>query len=266
MNSIIKKINDSYNNNNNNFNIIIDNREHHIINIFNQYNFTHFSTSNLDCGDIQFISNNKIIFIIERKTIDDLAKSIKDGRLREQKIRLNKYNSHIILYLIEGTISHINDFNHYKISGLPYSTIISSQTNILVRDKMNIYRTSYILESVYFILSLFYKFLLYPNELPLFNNYDYVDIIQFKKKNNINPYNCFVFQLSQIPGCSVNIAKQIANKTKNMINLCNLYSNFDNISDKENLLSDIYYNISNNKSRRIGPKLSSKIYHYLTNE
>lgn len=262
MDSIIKKINDSYNNN---MQIIIDNREHNIINIFNQFNFTLFSTSNLDCGDIHFISNNNIIFIIERKTIDDLAKSIKDGRLREQKIRLNKYNSNIILYLIEGSISHFYDFNNYKISGIPYSTIIGSQTNILVRDKMNIYRTNYIQESVYFILNLFHKFQIYPNQLPLFNNYDYVDIIQFKKKNNINPYNCFIFQLSQIPGCSINIAKQIAEQTKNMFNLCNLYASFDNISDKQNLLSDISYKTSNNKYRKIGPKLSAKIYNYLTN-
>ena len=44
---------------------------------------------NLQLGDI-IIKTPELELIIERKTIDDLASSIRDGRLREQKIRLIK--------------------------------------------------------------------------------------------------------------------------------------------------------------------------------
>jgi len=45
---------------------------------------------NLDIGDI-IIYNGSYKLIIERKTINDLVSSIKDGRYREQKMRLLSY-------------------------------------------------------------------------------------------------------------------------------------------------------------------------------
>ena len=72
--------------------IIIDNREKDLIELFKNNNVTHVN-KNLDIGDIQFIINNEIIYIIERKTYDDLGASIKDGRYKEQKIRLLANNN-----------------------------------------------------------------------------------------------------------------------------------------------------------------------------
>jgi len=46
------------------------------------------------------------IYIIERKSISDLAASIVDGRFREQKSRLaESLNSESVVYLIEGSNS-----------------------------------------------------------------------------------------------------------------------------------------------------------------
>ena len=42
---------------------------------------------------IYFKLENKNFIIIERKTVEDLAASIKDGRYREQKARLLKHFS-----------------------------------------------------------------------------------------------------------------------------------------------------------------------------
>lgn len=44
-------------------------------------------------------------FIIERKTADDLAASIMDGRYEEQKFRLKNCGINNVIYLIEGTPS-----------------------------------------------------------------------------------------------------------------------------------------------------------------
>lgn len=264
MENIIKKIKDQ---GINNLQMIIDSRERNILDILKSYDFTLLTTKNLNVGDIQFLYNDTIILIIERKTIDDLAHSIKDGRFREQKIRLNKYDHNIILYLIEGFID-LNKFKNIektKVCGLPLPTIIGAQTNILVRDKMKIYRTNYINESVYFILNLYHKFQLYGNsEESFLNTSQYVDMIQSRKKDNMNPSNCFIIQLSQIPGCSINMAKQIVSESTSMLQLCQAYSCLDTIKEKEKLLENIKYQTSNNKSRKIGSKMSAKIYNYIS--
>ncbi len=53
--------------------------------------------------------------MIERKTVDDLMASIKDGRHREQKIRLLKKqkDSVHIYYLIEGSLLYHKKRKHY---------------------------------------------------------------------------------------------------------------------------------------------------------
>ncbi len=42
-------------------------------------------------------------FIVERKTADDLAASIMDGRYEEQKFRLKNCGINNVIYLVEGS-------------------------------------------------------------------------------------------------------------------------------------------------------------------
>ena len=65
---------------------IIDNREKELKDYFK--NNDNIKFENLDIGDIVIKDNDKIIMMIERKTLEDLSASIKDGRYKEQKIRL----------------------------------------------------------------------------------------------------------------------------------------------------------------------------------
>ena len=64
--------------------IIIDNRENSLIKLLEENKIV-FIKKNLEIGDIQFIENDKLIYILERKTINDLGASIKDGRYKEKK-------------------------------------------------------------------------------------------------------------------------------------------------------------------------------------
>ena len=86
--------------------LIIDHREQLLKQYFQQ--LPEVSFENLDLGDIQFKYQDQIIFIIERKTLQDLADSIKSGRYREQRVRLLQTisPSSRILYLIEGILPH----------------------------------------------------------------------------------------------------------------------------------------------------------------
>jgi len=83
----------------------------------------------LPLGDIIICDDNSEKLIIERKTVNDLLSSIKDGRYEEQSYRLNGLNhpNHNIIYLIEGDINRLNNrFKDNKIEKLTlYSAILS---------------------------------------------------------------------------------------------------------------------------------------------
>jgi len=113
----------------------IDNREHELIQKMNHYikNVPHFNNitfeiETLDLGDIVYLGRDeegleekeKEILIIERKSVNDLLSSIKDGRYNEQSYRLNglSLHNHNIMYLIEGDI-----VTHFNLS--VYSAMIS---------------------------------------------------------------------------------------------------------------------------------------------
>jgi ERCC4-type nuclease len=87
-------------------------------------------THALPIGDIIICDNNQEEkVIIERKSVNDLLASIKDGRYEEQSYRLNGliHHNHNIIYLIEGDIAHVNRFkSDNKIEKLTlYSAIFS---------------------------------------------------------------------------------------------------------------------------------------------
>jgi len=86
--------------------IKIDFREHDLNTILIQSNVK-IETCNLPIGDIVICDDTgKDILMIERKTLNDLASSICDGRYNEQSYRLNQcsLHNHAIFYLIEGDL------------------------------------------------------------------------------------------------------------------------------------------------------------------
>ncbi len=118
---------------------------------------------NLDIGDI-IIYNGSYKLIIERKTINDLVSSIKDGRYREQKMRLLSYRKKNpttrIIYLIEG----------YELSPRlknEQAALHGSLISMTLRDNIPIFRTKDVSNSVVFILRLYSRLTKNPTELFL---------------------------------------------------------------------------------------------------
>ena len=94
--------------------LIVDIREKKLIKLLeafkNQFDFKKIDIEikNLPLGDAIIVDDNgneKII--VERKSLNDLASSIKDGRYIEQSHRLNgcEIHNHNIIYIIEGNLS-----------------------------------------------------------------------------------------------------------------------------------------------------------------
>jgi len=123
--------------------LIIDNREGKLIELIkNTPTFKiPYELKSLQIGDIIIhneLSSGKSI-IIERKCVADMLASIKDGRYKEQKIRLlaeqqKNYDDTLICYLIEGGLQ---DVRYPAEKTVFHGSIVSS----IFRDKIPIIRT-----------------------------------------------------------------------------------------------------------------------------
>ena len=237
--------------------MIIDNREKDLIDLLNEKQIQ-FQTENLELGDILFKLDNNDILLIERKTVDDLMASIKDGRYREQKLRLLKKQNEgtHIFYLIEGSLL----YNKNK------DTLYSAILNTLMRDNIKIIFTGLIDETVSYLLKIeskldFYKNNNQENNIDKNNNGEnnkYLNTIKTCKKENLTKEICFQAMLKQIPGVSSLCAESISKIYPSMNDLLKKYNEFENEDDKKNLLCDIMIN-----KRKIGKKLSEKIFLFL---
>ena len=239
--------------------IIIDNREKKLIPFFEN-----IETKNLDIGDIQFKKDDKITLVIERKTQEDLSASIKDGRHREQKLRLLNCNIPIIIYIIEGkcTDKYIN--------GITSDTQISSILNTVFRDKFYLFRTLNIDETSVLIKKLYQKmekdeFKIKDSDYSsVIKDSDYSSVIKVKKKDNLTPEICYIAQLSQIPGVSNTIAKCIIETYPSMFSLCEKFNN-TTINERKKVLENLTFNQTTGKSRKVGKVISERIYNYIIN-
>ena len=254
--------------------INIDNREPELLkNHFLQSNHI-TNINNLDLGDI-IIKTDNLELIIERKEITDLASSIRDGRLREQKIRLiRNYNKKNIIYIIEGDVTKEN--SSMKYNKITKYTIYSSIFNMLVRDNINIFMSSSIKNTIECIEMLIkkiqkktLKIIKYDNQNEnntqkqeqLYNQTIIENMsrpICINKSKNITPDIVYKSQLSCIPGISYTTAEAIEKMYPNMVNLINSLSQLD----KEKRIK-ILQNIKSLKSRKIGIKVATNIDTYL---
>lgn len=224
--------------------IIIDNREKDLIELFEKNNID-FIKKNLEVGDIQYIINDEIIYIIERKTFEDLGASIKDGRYKEQKMRLLANNKNNIFYILEG------EKNNCKT--LAENALLGSIINMLFRDNIKIIFSININETYKILLQIKEKYNNGKFQKIVCDTSTYVSSIKTNKKKNIDKTMCSILQLSVIPGVSKNIAELIIDKYETVGNLIEEFKKSDNL---------MLVNINLGK-RKLGKMLSTKIYDFL---
>ena len=224
--------------------IIIDNRENSLIKLLEENNEI-FIKKNLEIGDIQYIENDKLIYIIERKTINDLGASIKDGRYKEQKMRLLSNHSNNIYYIIEGNIDDCNTLNR--------KALLGSIINMSFRDNIKVINSNNIKDTYDIIIQIRRKYNEGKFKEVESSTDNYVSTIKMNKKENMSKEICNIVQLATIPGVSQKISKIIIEKYETLSNLIEEYKKNDNL-----LLADISL-----RKRKIGKVLSTKIYDFL---
>jgi ERCC4-type nuclease len=213
---------------------------------------------NLKLGDIAFFNidkddneNGDELMLFERKSLTDLASSIKDGRYAEQSFRLDGYEAipnHNIVYLIEGDLSK---FKESKYNRVTKKTLLSSMFSILYYKGFSVVRTMNVLETCDLISSWADKlererektsdtkkpYYCAANKIVVEENdtreqeqrsqesqsqesqsqqYDYCKTLKIKKEKNgnVTPDNIGVIMLCTIPGISSKTAIAIMNEFK----------------------------------------------------
>ena len=262
-----------------NFNVIIDIRENKLIEQLKNLSFV-FTTKSLDIGDIMITQDEIPFLIIERKTIDDLKSSVVDGRLREQRYRLLNASGLApsrIMYIIEGDFQPksrrlISLADGRKDRGVSNSTVVGSIINMLFRDNIKVHRTNSTEETADFIVKLFSK----VGDKEIFfeekkedteeksepQPVSYTSVVDKKKKNNMTPKVWFICQLSMIPQISDTIATAITTVYPSLISLITAYQNTIE-EERPSLLSSITYDLSTGKKRKIGIKISERVYQFV---
>jgi ERCC4-type nuclease len=169
--------------------LIIDTREGKLIELIKKTPSMSipYEIKNLQIGDI-IISSSKFpekSLIIERKCMTDMIASIKDGRYKEQKLRLQAEIANSITpsstipntricYLIEGNISDLRSSNDKP---LFYGSMVSS----IFRDTIPLLRTHSLNETLELIIRLHERM-----------NKDITDF--FGKENKINHNNTTIIK------------------------------------------------------------------------
>jgi len=243
------------------FSLVIDNRERAIIELLSDphtassNSTVDFKTASLQVGDIEITKEiedrTETIVLIERKSIADFYQSVRDGRYREQKIRLLSFPTVHRIYLIEG-----DDINEQR-GQFPTDYLDQLLIRATLKDHISVFKTKNITESVQWIKLLFEKIKTQPElyETPATSaSNEYVSKVAVSKKECLTPEVCYKLQLKQIPGVSSTIAEAIYDVAPNWKALVCLYE-----MNGSGALSEIQLATTAKKSRKLGPKLSEKI-------
>lgn len=241
-------------------------------------------TAPLPIGDI-IISNSETgedLVIIERKTLADLAASIRDGRYAEQSYRLNgiSHANHNIVYLIEGDLTRLSIFK----SKLDKQTLYSAIFSINYFKGFSIMRSNTLEESATIICNMVVKLSKSDNKLPYYSNAlqkqqtqqqqqqqtqeqqqqqetedvkDYCSVVKRVKKENITKSNIGEIMLCQIPGCSDVSVRAIFQKFKTIAELISA------IQVDATCLNDIKTTLANGKTRKISKAVIKSIIDFL---
>lgn len=184
--------------------LVIDDREHHLHARWRQnYPNIPFSIQRLHLGDIHLYHQGALVVVIERKTLEDYANSIRDGRLHEQCQRLQDFreqNGSQVFYIVEGTpVSSVSTFHRVSPTAL-YSSFLSKT----LRDRIPIIRTDNLSDTVLVLSKLYQRWPSFATQTPI------NPLMKPTKKKVLSADMCYQQQLAQFPGISYKSALAIA--------------------------------------------------------
>ncbi|XP_066999620.2 crossover junction endonuclease MUS81 isoform X2 [Anabrus simplex] len=230
-----------------------------------------FEVRHLKVGDFTWVCCDNstgfsavLPYIVERKRIDDFARSITDGRFHEQKFRLKQCGIQNLIYLVErhGKDPHTT---------LPLKTINQAAVNTQVIDGFSVKYTANHRESIAYLATLTRLFnsifqnktivTCSKNDLPPFDvTQDLITLMTLDEFNKTSGKlkrfrvsDMFVRQLLQLHGLSVEKALAIVQQFPTPRSLVAMYQS----GASEKLLADISHG---SLGRLLGPVISKAVY------
>lgn len=219
------------------------------------------TSESLPLGDIIIYDENNVEqAIFERKSLADLASSIRDGRYKEQSFRLNacSLHNHNIYYLVEGDLRF---YKPYK-SSIDQNALMSAMVSVSFFKGFSVYRTMNANETAEFILQFALKlmkekkpsfYIAPPVEEPVYS----AMLTKRTKKENVTPQNIGELMLSQIPFVSNTVAVAVMQHYKTLSQLLVA------LAAGTDALNSIYVETKNGQKKKINKTCVSNIYSYL---
>lgn len=235
-----------------------------------------YEVRRLTVGDFLWIARDKegnelvLPYIIERKRMDDLAASIRDGRFHEQKHRLKQSGIQNIIYLIE-------DYGDNEHLGLPLDNLKQALSNTLIHNNLAIEHTENHRRSMMYLQGLTQILIrIYKDKVLLSCNKEDIQISQptqrmvgllkFKALYDDSARNAqltirevFVQQLLQLHSLSIEKSLAIVAVYPTPRCLMDAYDNCESVSEARNLLANIR---CGQLERPLGEKISQTIYDF----
>ena len=279
--------------------LLIDKRERgHHKDTDRSYIADQLSLYNIQCerrqiviGDVMWIAkqHNKsdaaeyvIDCIVERKKVNDMWSSIKDGRYHEQRKRMQLSGIQRIMYIIEGNINKLSGTSaEIRRAELAVESAVASLTmvhNILVQHTPDIQHTiqslvaltkqlqchvdTYGLSKIKQVIDNTNNHSMDDSDTIIRSSIVYKPIeyrhfrAQCEKDSNLRITDLFNIQLRQIKGCSADRCIAIRKLYPTAHHLMDAYNECANIHDEELMLASITAGTTNAK---IGDAISKRI-------
>ena len=212
----------------------------------------------LQIGDAIIQNDDIDLCVIERKTLQDLLSSIKDGRYEEQSHRLihtSGLSPHNIIYIIEGNTSTLQTDKDKQL-------VYSSVTSLNYYKGFSVLRTTSVNDTADLLIGMARKIEKNNTKgiLPYTNCEQitpYANVVKKTKKDNITVENISQIMLCQIPGVSTVTSTAIFAKFGTIKKL------ITSIEENPDCMNDLSY-IQSGKSRKVNSAAIKKIKDFLT--
>lgn len=201
--------------------LVVDHREKGVIEVLRKAKVP-FETQGLDIGDAALYRGDALWCLFERKTVADLAQSVKDGRYRDQKCRMLQARGegavqHLV-YVIEGDGFSFAKPATGSTCGLTNQALASCLVNSMFRDGVLVARTASVEETAHFIAAVWTRAPALPlrpveeASRALSQHATLQAVLKTKKRENYTVRNICVTQLSMVPGISLCTAERILDR------------------------------------------------------
>lgn len=235
-----------------------------------------YEVRRLTVGDFLWVAQdpegNELVlpYIVERKRMDDLARSIRDGRLHEQKHRLKQSGLQHLIYLIE-------DYAENQHLGLPLENLNQALMNALIHNNFSVEHTENHRRSMIYLYNFGLMLTgLYKNKvllscekqnLKLINPSQHmVGLLKFKDFYNASARNyqlslreVFVQQLLQLHSLSLEKALAIVSLYPTPRYLLDSYNECRTVNEAGMMLANIK---CGKGMRTLGTKISQALYNF----